>query len=67
MCLKVSFSKVIFRSLNLFATNAETAACGNGTPIAAYEEDQSDILSPALSWEEFSSVCTPVFKNADIL
>ena len=58
---------MIFRSLNLLPQNPETAEVEVIGPLAACEEDQSDILSPALSWEEFSSVCTPVFKNADIL
>ena len=53
MCLKVSFSKVIFRSLNLLPQNPETAEVEVIGPLAACVEDQSDILSPALSWEEF--------------
>ena len=53
MCLKVSLSKVIFRSLNLLPQNPETAEVEVIGPLAACEEDRSDILSPALSWEEF--------------
>ena len=40
MCLKVSFSKVIFRSLNLLPQNPETAEVEVIGPLAACEEDQ---------------------------
>ena len=45
MCLKVSFSKVIFRSLNLLSQNAETAAVEVMDPLAACEEDQRYLVS----------------------
>ena len=48
--LKVSFSKMYIRSLNLI-TNTETpAACGSDAPTAACEDQSKINMSPALSW-----------------
>ena len=58
MCFKSILTKML-SLVKSIATNAETAACGSGTPTAACEEDQSDILSPALSWEEFWEFVLP--------
>ena len=66
MCLKVSFSKVIFRSLNLLP-NAETSCVVvRRGPTADYEEDQKiTCLQPVMGG--VLCIFAPVDKNADIL
>ena len=63
--LKVSFSKMYIRSLNLI-TNTETpAACGSDDPTAASEDQSKIIMSPACPGRSFVCLSTPVDKKAD--
>ena len=55
MCLKVSFSKVIFRSLNLLPNTETSCVVVRRGPTADYEEDQRIFVS-SLSWEDVDSV-----------
>ena len=60
--LKVLFSKMIFRSLNLSTQYAEKLRSGEKGPYCKYGEDQRYLPIPALPWELCQRVSCGVNK-----
>ena len=66
MCLKVSFSKVIFRSLNLLPKSWDFLRSGEKRPYCRlWRRSKNICLQPVMGG--VLSIFAPVDKNADIL